>query len=116
MEDEFYETKLNDLAFKDKLVTLIDWVKRHTDESRQRIEACQPVRDEISRLQEQLCKELKLADLRWDCGWGTSHFRGCLQSFNLLHIHHREDLRVLEGRTIVFGSESGISLQGIRSW
>lgn len=113
MEDDFYEAKFKVASHKDKPVTLIDWLKRHTVDSRQRIQDCQPVREEISRLQAKLCKELKLADLRWDCGWGTSHFRGCLQSFNLLVVHHREDLRALEGRTVVFGSESGISLQGI---
>lgn len=55
---------------------------------------------------------MNLANLLWDCGWGTSHFRGCLQSFHTLVIHHPEEMESLEGRTVIFGSESGVSLQG----
>lgn len=56
--------------------------------------------------------QLNLQDLVWACGWGTSHFRGCLQSFESLITHHSEEMSILAGRTVIFGSDSGISLQG----
>lgn len=92
--------------------TLSDWVKRYSKDAQERSKACQPIRDEISRLQEELCKKLHLKDLVWACGWGTSHFRGCLQSFQSLVTHHPEEMEILAGKTVIFGSESGVSLQG----
>lgn len=92
--------------------TLSDWVKRYSKDAQERSKACQPIRDEISRLQEELCKKLNLKDLVWACGWGTSHFRGCLQSFQSLVTHHPEEMEILAGKTVIFGSESGVSLQG----
>ena len=94
-------------------VTLSSWVKRHSKDAKERSDACQPVRDEISRWQEQLCQKLNLKDLVWACGWGTSHFRGCLQSFQSLVTHHPDEMSILAGRTVIFGSDSGVSLQGI---
>ncbi|XP_046450179.1 T-cell activation inhibitor, mitochondrial-like, partial [Daphnia pulex] len=92
--------------------TLSDWVKRYSKDAEERSKACQPVRDEIFRLQEKLCKKLQLKGLLWACGWGTSHFRGCLQSFQSLITHHPEEMSILAGRTVIFGNESGVSLQG----
>lgn len=92
--------------------SLPNWLKRHSRDAKDRSDACQPVRDEISRLQAKICKQLKLKDLVWACGWGTSHFRGCLQSFQSLITHHPEEMSILAGRTVIFGSDSGVSLQG----
>lgn len=92
--------------------TLFGWVIRNSKEAENRSRACQPVRDEISRLQEILCQSLHLESLKWACGWGTSHFRGCLHSLQALVTHHPEEMKALEGRTLIFGSESGVSLQG----
>lgn len=93
--------------------SLSQWVRRYSKDADERSKACQPVRDEISRLQKKLCKELHLKDLIWACGWGTSHFRGCLQSFQSLITHHPEVMSTLAGRTVIFGSDSGVSLQGM---
>lgn len=105
-----YET-VNDVQSSEE--TLSHWIKRYNKKAEELSKACQPIREEISRLQEKLCKELKLKDLLWACGWGTSHFRGCLQSFQSLAIHHPEEMGKLAGRTVIFGNESGVSLQGI---
>jgi len=48
----------------------------------------------------------------WDCGWGTRHCRGCLQSFQALASHHPESMEVLRGRTVIFGRDTGVSLDG----
>ena len=93
--------------------SLIGWVTRYSKEAEERSRACQPVRDEISRLQEELCRILNLKDLLWICGWGTSHFRGCLHSLQTLATHHPKEMSALKGRTLIFGNESGVSLQGI---
>ena len=92
--------------------TLFTWVTRYSKDAEDRAKACQPVRDEISRLQEELCKSLDLENLQFSCGWGASHFRGCLHSLQTLATHHPEEMSALQGRTLIFGSESGVSLQG----
>ena len=114
--------------------TLSSWLTKYSQEAQERAKICQPTREEINRLQEKICKRLRLRDLLWleiklvefsvnallkltidtkrDCGWSTNHFTGCLQSFQSLIIHHPEEMGNLAGRTVVFGNESGISLQG----
>jgi len=92
--------------------TLKRWLKKYSAEAQERSKLCQPVREEIARLQSELCQKLELKDLIWACGWGTSHFRGCLQSFKTLITHHPQEMKSLKNRTVIFGNESGVSLQG----
>lgn len=93
-------------------IVLSRWLAKNCAEAEQRFQACRPIREEIGRLQAELCRRLELRDLLWDCGWGDRHFRGCLQSFQSLVTHHSDDMGQLRQRTVVFGRESGISLQG----
>lgn len=55
-------------------------------------------REEIKTLQKVITKELKLKDIKWDCGWNDTHFRGCLLSFMSLIEHHPEIRHVLKGK------------------
>lgn len=93
--------------------TLERWLKKYSVEAQERSKSCQPAREEIARLQRELCQKLQLTDLIWACGWGTSHFRGCLQSFQTLATHHSQEMKSLQNRTVIFGNESGVSLQGL---
>jgi len=51
-------------------------------------------------------------DILWSCGWGIAHFKGCLQSLDALRQHHPDVMDNLRGRTVVFGSLTGVSLDG----
>jgi Domain of unknown function (DUF4461) len=93
-------------------IRLTGWLDETSAEAEKWLEAFRPVCDEINRLQEEICQQLNLSELLWDCGWGNSHFRGCLQSFQYLMTHHPVEMSKLGSRTIIFGNESGVSLQG----
>lgn len=92
--------------------TFKSWLRKHSTQAEELSKLTKPVREEIARLQSILCSELDLEDLIWACGWGTSHFRGCLQSFHTLVTHHSKEMKSLRKRTVIFGNESGVSLQG----
>jgi len=66
-------------------------------EALKKLAACQPVREEIVRLQKVLCDTLGVQSVVWDCGWNVTHFRGCLQSFQALARHHPNIMHTLKG-------------------
>lgn len=68
--------------------------------SRKKLHECWPIREEIVKLRKNICDNYGIEDVIWDCGWGTRHFRGCLQSFNALALHHPEVMEVLKGTII----------------
>ncbi|XP_046387151.1 T-cell activation inhibitor, mitochondrial [Ischnura elegans] len=91
---------------------LLSWLEKYAGDARKKAEALAPVKEEVSRLQENLKSSLQLLDVRWDCGWNISHFRGCLQSFGALARQHVDAMDALRGRILVFGSETGVTLDG----
>lgn len=56
-----------------------------------------PLREEVDKLQTALTKQLALMEIRWDCGWNVTHYRGCLQSFMSLAQQHPETMHILKG-------------------
>ncbi|KAL1124255.1 hypothetical protein AAG570_002025 [Ranatra chinensis] len=92
--------------------SLLGWLARNFAGAREKLKACEPVREEVARLREELRRGLGLHKVLWDCGWNITHFRGCLQSFGALASHHSEVMDVLKGRTLVFGNDTGLSLDG----
>ena len=94
------------------------------------------------RLKDNLCKSFGVKEIIWDCGWGARHFKGCLESFQALVAHHPDIIKVLKGnscfhfafsnlclfsvqptqhslflnsfsdRTVIFGRETGVSMDG----
>lgn len=74
--------------------------------------ACEPIRNEIGRLKIELCENLKLKKIKWECGWNISHFRGSLESFQALLKHHPEVTESLKGKTLLFGTDTGVNLDG----
>lgn len=86
------------------------WLGENLDVAAERQEALVGLREEIQRLRVELTKKLKLADLRYECGWNIEHYRGCMKS--LEYIANLHDMRFLEGRILVFAPFTGISLDG----
>jgi hypothetical protein len=73
------------------------WLKNNVSEALKKLAACQPVREEIVRLQKGLCDTLGVQSVVWDCGWNVTHFRGCLLSFQALARHHPNIMHTLQG-------------------
>lgn len=75
------------------------WLNENVHKALQKLRASQPLRNETERLCSELKDSLKLKDVLWNCGWGITHFRGCLQSFKGLLIQHPGDMKILNGKT-----------------
>lgn len=90
------------------------WLKDNVENAQLKMAKSEPVRLQSEKLQDQLCQELNLIDLHWDqTSWDISYKRGVLASFsNLLKDHGEVIQSILSGRTLVFGHESGMSLDG----
>ncbi|XP_043196820.1 T-cell activation inhibitor, mitochondrial-like [Amphibalanus amphitrite] len=93
-------------------MTLFTWLARTGGETRRRAAASARTRAEIGRLRAALVSRLHLSAMEWRCGWGAEHFRGCLRSFDTLVNHHPDVSELLRDKTVVFGNESGVSLDG----
>ncbi|GBN72455.1 T-cell activation inhibitor, mitochondrial [Araneus ventricosus] len=79
------------------------WLVQNIDKALRRLQMCQPLREETERLRNELREVHHLKDIVWNCGWGITHFRGCLQSFQRLVQQHPSQILPLKGRTLVFG-------------
>lgn len=88
------------------------FLKENTPLARERSALSLPVREETVRLSREIVDALQLTAVRWDCGWGSGHFRGCLESFKMLSAQHPDVAANLRGRTVVLGRTTGVSLDG----
>lgn len=88
------------------------YLDKHANEALVKLEACRPIREEVSKLEKELCSDLGLNKIVWDCGWNIAHYRGCLLAFRALSRHHPEPMKVLKDRTLVFANDTGINLEG----
>ncbi|KAJ3654985.1 hypothetical protein Zmor_014134 [Zophobas morio] len=95
-----------------KAMRLKNWLAKNYKGALEKWEANRPLREEVDRLRLKISEQWKLTDIRWDCGWNVTHFRGCLQSFMALAEQHPEVIHSLKGRTLVFAPFTGISLDG----
>ncbi|XP_027235213.1 T-cell activation inhibitor, mitochondrial [Penaeus vannamei] len=91
---------------------LYSWLIKNMGEAERRLSVSKPIRQDIVRLRQSLIEDLKLTELTWERGLGTTHLRGCMQGLMALIAHHQEIKAILEGRAIHFGNETGISLSG----
>lgn len=74
------------------------WLETNVELARKKLLDCWPVREEIIRLKQIMTDTLGVVDVIWDCGWGSAHCRGCLQSFLSLASHHPEIMEILRGK------------------
>lgn len=70
------------------------------------------MKEDMDKMCKDICKKFGISQVRWDCGWNETHFRGCLQSFLALANQHPTEMGPLKGRTLVFAHFTGISLDG----
>ncbi|XP_054169222.1 T-cell activation inhibitor, mitochondrial-like [Oppia nitens] len=90
---------------------LIEWLQENRHLANSRLHTNEPIRQELNRLADQLKQELHLNDIIWkDCGWGVSHIRAALNSVNIMK--QQFDINVLNGRTLMFARQSGVSFDG----
>lgn len=92
--------------------SLTSYLQKNVDDAVEKQAACLPIQEEVKRLRIELAQNLGLREVVWHCGWNITHFRGCLQSFQALARDHPELMHVLKGRTVVFGSDTGVSWKG----
>lgn len=90
--------------------SLSAYVKNNQLEATKRSTATQELAKEVDKLKEKVKTQLELQEVIYDCGWNVEHFRGCLKSLQNLHSMH--DLSNLKGRTVVFGTFTGVNLEG----
>lgn len=82
--------------------TLRRWLSRNYKAALDRYEKHRPVKEEIRRLKKELQVEFGLKEVRFDCGWNETHFRGCLQSFKALADQHPHTMHELRGSVIFY--------------
>ncbi|XP_060517081.1 T-cell activation inhibitor, mitochondrial isoform X2 [Cylas formicarius] len=95
-----------------KELRLKNWLKKNFAMAITIYESGKPSRCEIERLRLDLIENLGLQNIKWECGWNNTHFRGCLLSFKSLVDQHPQHLHLLKERTLVFSYFTGISLDG----
>jgi len=88
------------------------WLRDNVENAQEKMAKSEPIRLETERLQDDLCRELDLVDLQWDSCWDISFKRGVLASFQNLLKSHEVIKGFLAERTLVFGHNSGMTLDG----
>ena len=61
------------------------WLLKNVPSARLKQAAIEPIRVQVKKLEKTVKDEIGLKEIRWDCGWGISHYRACLIS--LLRIY-----------------------------
>ncbi|KAG1689927.1 Scm-like with four MBT domains protein 1 [Nymphon striatum] len=88
------------------------WLLKNLEESYHLLLKTNPIRDEIARIHYDISNKIHVKDIIWDCSYGLSHKRGCFQSFQNLMTQHPVAMNALNGKTIVFSTQTGVSLDG----
>lgn len=82
--------------------TLRRWLNKNYQAAIDCYEKYRPMREEIGRLKKELQAEFGLKEIRFDCGWNETHFRGCLQSFKALAEQHPHNMHILRGSQVYY--------------
>ncbi|KAL3280920.1 hypothetical protein HHI36_004147 [Cryptolaemus montrouzieri] len=91
---------------------LKNWLRKNYEKALILTEKSRPLTEEVGKLKEIIINEWSLLDIRWNCGWNETHYRGCLLSFMALAEQHPEAMKYLQGKVLVFAPFTGISLEG----
>lgn len=91
---------------------LTNWLAKNYKIALEKLESNKPLQKEVDRLRMEISRQWKLTEIRWECGWNVTHFRGCLQSLLSLSEHHPDVMIHLKNRVLVFAPFTGISLDG----
>ncbi|KAL4716371.1 hypothetical protein ACJJTC_006733 [Scirpophaga incertulas] len=91
---------------------IMEWIYENGSIGKQKYELTEATREQVKSLIENLCKLYGIKEVKYDSGWNISHIRGALQSLVSLASQHSKVMSNLEGRTIVLGQFTGVSLDG----
>lgn len=92
--------------------TLIKFLKSNVADAKLKSDQSKPIRLEILKLKQELKDSLNLETIIWDSSWSINHCRGCLSSLKILLQQHSYSMSPLSGRTLIFGSNTGITYDG----
>ncbi|ESN99737.1 hypothetical protein HELRODRAFT_101399 [Helobdella robusta] len=97
------------------------WLKRNLKKARENMKKVQPMRDEVTRLQEIMVRDFGLAEIKWQSGWTVSTHSAALKSLCRIicggsggggsGVSGSGEYNVI-GKTVVFGNDLGISVEG----
>ncbi|XP_076258110.1 T-cell activation inhibitor, mitochondrial isoform X1 [Rhynchophorus ferrugineus] len=91
---------------------LRNWLQQNSKDALTKCRNGKASREEIKRIKSEMICDFKLKEIRWDCGWNGTHFRGCLLALKSLIEQHPEQKKELEGQVLVFSYFTGVSLDG----
>ncbi|XP_066152992.1 T-cell activation inhibitor, mitochondrial [Euwallacea fornicatus] len=97
---------------KDTKHNLRTWLETNFEDALEKFKKGSALREEIQRLKVEIINQSKLKDIKWDCGWNSQHFRGCILSLKSLMDQHPQHMKQLENQILVFSYFTGISLDG----
>lgn len=93
--------------------SLRKWLEENYERVRTNQEASHLAQMEIDRLCEQIVSRVGVKTVRWENVWGNRHYIACLRTFSHLTESQPERMRnTMEGRTLIFGNETGVNLHG----
>lgn len=92
--------------------TLSLWLRNNEPEATKKHSDSLHRREELKRLKKELCHKFNLANIRWQRSWGVAHRCCQLQSLSRLSQQNPEALINLQGHTVVFADQSGMSASG----
>ncbi|KAL1506243.1 hypothetical protein ABEB36_005639 [Hypothenemus hampei] len=104
MQQEINEAKKN--------LRLKNWLEQNFEEALRKCKSGFASREEIQKLKNEMISDTKLRDIRWECGWNSQHFRGCLLALKSLVDQHPQHMKNLENQVLIFSYFTGISLDG----
>lgn len=85
-----------------ELLKLCNWLHKNHKDALEKSEKHRPFKEEINKLCKHIVEDLGLKEIKWDCGWNDTHFRGCLLSFRSLMEQHPKAMETLRGRLKIF--------------
>ncbi|XP_061390344.1 T-cell activation inhibitor, mitochondrial [Musca vetustissima] len=89
-----------------------EWIAENSNLAKKRAKDLQPLKRDVEVLQKAVIENLGLKDARYDCGWNFEHYRGCLKTLERLASLHKDHVKHLRNRVVVFAPFTGISLEG----
>lgn len=91
--------------------TLVEWLRKNIIKAHKRNLVALPVRQDIRRLKELLQDQMGVADVQWESNWAQASFRTALRGLLRICSAHADKIH-LQGRTVIFGNDTGVCIRG----
>ncbi|XP_045194149.2 T-cell activation inhibitor, mitochondrial-like isoform X2 [Mercenaria mercenaria] len=93
--------------------SLRKWLEENYERVQRYQEASRQTQSEIDSLCERIVARVGVQSVRWENIWGNRHYIACLRTFSQLSEGQPARMRnTLQGRTLIFGNETGVNLHG----